>query len=309
MRVAIDAVAVARGGRAILDALIDELDARGAHVTVFDTTPASGRLGLMRWALREWREHAAGFDRSLTFTGLGAAPGQVCLVHNALYYEPASRMLSRSAQLRLAVLRELTGHAVSMARHVVVQSPTMANHVAIAHGVAATQIMTIPPAPTIAVPIAGDLLWVGNELAFKDFETAIQAANALKRSLTLIGNTVAMAPGPWHRWVGDVPRAQVFAHYAGARWMVATSRAESLGLPLAEAMQTGLAVVAPDLPWAKAVCGEAAHYYPPGDIAALVRTIGTADSNDVWYKERARARVETWKRNAPMARFADLILS
>ncbi len=154
-----------------------------------------------------------------------------------------------------------------------------------------------------------DLLWVGNEVPFKDFRTAIEAAQHLGRHLTLIGNTVPMPDGPGHSWLGDLERSQVFAHYRGAKMLVMTSRAESLGLPLIEAMQVGLPVVAPDLPYARELCAEAAEYFEPGNAKALVAAILRAKTRRDTLLDLGTKRASQLEAVLPFERLVDVILS
>ena len=274
MRICIEAGRLGRGGASILEALVAALldDERVDEVTVFgDGVPGprcrvlpgpTTRLDALRWAVSGWAEQAVRFDRALSFTGFARAPGQTALVHNALYYDEAARTLSVGARTRLAVLRELTSDTAREARTVVVQSPWMQAAVEAECGVRPRVVLTIPGPLQPTVPTnAVDLLWVGNEVAFKDHALAIAAANRLRRHLTLIGNTRPMANGPFHTWVGELPRDVVFGHYTRANALIMTSRAESLGLPLAEAIQSGLPIVTVDLPYARALCGEEAIYF------------------------------------------------
>lgn len=320
---AVDAVALGRGGRAILEAWVGVLLARGASVTVYGTALSpqdglrceavgGGRLALLRWAVRGWAEVSAGFDRKMSFTGFAAAPGQVCFVHNALYYDEAARVLPVAMQARLAVLRELTGAAVEASLAVVVQSEAMVEHVWRAHGRRAEKIVTVPAralGDRADFGESADLLWVGNELPFKDVGVVLGAVSRMDgRRLTLVGNTVPMASGQRHRWVGELERADVFGLYRGASALVMTSRAESLGLPLAEAMQSGLLVVAPDLPYARELCGDAAVYFEAGDVGGLVSALAQAESRRQEYVLKGLGRAAELELARPFEVLSDLVL-
>jgi glycosyltransferase involved in cell wall biosynthesis len=154
-----------------------------------------------------------------------------------------------------------------------------------------------------------DLLWVGNEVPFKDFRTAITAAQHLRRRLTLVGNTVPMPDAPGHSWLGDLDRSHVFAHYGSAKMLVMTSLAESLGLPPVEAMQVGLPVVAPDLPYARELCAEAAEYFEPGNAKALVAAILRAETRRDTLLDLGTKRASQLEADLPFERLVDLILS
>ncbi|MEZ4460484.1 MAG: glycosyltransferase [bacterium] len=281
MKVGIEANRLGRGGASILEALIEALlnDVRVDEITVFGNgvpgprchvVPGpTTRLAALRWAVSGWAKTAERFDRALSFTGFAQAAGQTSFVHNALYYDPAAALLPVGAQARLAVLRELTADTAQSAQTVIVQSPWMQAALEADCGVRAHVVSTIPRAvqATSLWERQVDLLWVGNEVAFKDHALAIAAATRLRRHLTLIGNTRPMANGPFHTWVGELPRDVVYGYYRRARVLIMTSRAESLGLPLAEAMQCGLPVVSVDLPYARALCGDQAVYFD--DLSGL----------------------------------------
>jgi len=270
---------------------------------------AGGRLDTLRWAVRGWAEASQGFDRVLSFSGFAAAPNQTVFVHNALYYDAVADTLPIGLRLRLQVLRELTHDAVLQANNVVVQSEVMRDHVRQAHGVDAHKIVTIPAVLQDGHGPAVDLLWVGNEVPFKDFSTAIEAAKILGRHLTLIGNTVPMPDGAFHSWLGDLDRSQVFSHYRGAKMLVMTSLAESLGLPLVEAMQVGLPVVAPDLSYSRELGGEAVEYFEPGNAKALVAAILRAETRRDTLLDLGTKRASQLEADLPFERLGDVILS
>lgn len=73
--------------------------------------------------------------------------------------------------------------------------------------------------------------------------------------------------------VGMLAKSEVAATLADSHVLVFPSTIESFGLPLVEAMQVGLPVVASDTPWAREVCGSGASYASPRDpeeIAACI---------------------------------------
>ena len=81
------------------------------------------------------------------------------------------------------------------------------------------------------------------------------------------------------------------------------SRIEGFGLPAVEAMAHGCPLVASDAPCLPEVCGEAALYAGPDDVAAWLEAISRlrADSplrNDLADKGRQRAKQFSWRRIA-----------
>jgi glycosyltransferase involved in cell wall biosynthesis len=74
---------------------------------------------------------------------------------------------------------------------------------------------------------------------------------------------------PWIECVGQLASDAVIAYYSSFDALLFLSRAESLGLPLVEAMWIGLPIVCPDLPYARTLCGDVAIYFDPGSIDSL----------------------------------------
>ena len=73
------------------------------------------------------------------------------------------------------------------------------------------------------------------------------------------------------RFIGRQTRAQMDALYAGADALLFPSTLETWGMPLTEAQQHGLAILAADLPYARETVGAYARaaYVDPADAAAL----------------------------------------
>jgi glycosyltransferase involved in cell wall biosynthesis len=67
---------------------------------------------------------------------------------------------------------------------------------------------------------------------------------------------------------------------AGAIAVVLPSRDEGFGLPVLEAMATGVPVVCSDLAALREIAGGLATLVPPGDPAALGTALAAADSAD-----------------------------
>lgn len=67
--------------------------------------------------------------------------------------------------------------------------------------------------------------------------------------------------------------------YRAAEAFVFPSLAETFGLPLLEAMASGIPVIASDLPVTREVCGQAAYYFRPGDALDLAQKLDILLSN------------------------------
>jgi glycosyltransferase involved in cell wall biosynthesis len=168
------------------------------------------------------------------------------------------------------------------------------------HGVA-------PPSPgPFPRPIEGPyVLVVATPYAHKDLPTALEAVLALRRRgrrerLVLAGaggdpgvldDLARRARGDAAAFVpvGRVEPAALDAWLAHAAALMLPSREESSGMPVAEAVAAGVAVVASDLPaLVETAAGRAAHH-APGDVVGATELLARA--LDETPAERAR-RVE-----------------
>jgi len=104
------------------------------------------------------------------------------------------------------------------------------------------------------------------------------------------------------RFIGRVPEDRLSSVYASAGVYCAPALGgESFGIVLLEAMAAGCAVVCSDLPGFRAVAGSAARLVPPGDAAALARTLTDVMTTPALRAEmrrdsRAAARSYDWRR-------------
>ena len=79
-----------------------------------------------------------------------------------------------------------------------------------------------------------------------------------------------MAPRNPASSMGPVPRQELGELYRAATALVMPSLAETIGLPLVEAMSAGTPVMAADRPYAREVCGKHAMFFEPTDPDAFV---------------------------------------
>ena len=84
-------------------------------------------------------------------------------------------------------------------------------------------------------------------------------------------------------FAGHLTREALDRAYARSNLLVFPSRVESWGLPLSEAKQSGLGILAADLPYAHETVGgyDAADFFDPGDAKALADRI-----HQIWSGER-----------------------
>jgi alpha-1,3-rhamnosyl/mannosyltransferase len=105
----------------------------------------------------------------------------------------------------------------------------------------------------------------------------------------------AAAREGWLIYLGYVPDAMLPSLVAGARLFVYPSLYEGFGLPLLEAMASGVPVVYSRIPALDEVAAEAGASFPPRDVHALAGALAMGLQDEQW---RATARVSGLKRAA-----------
>jgi glycosyltransferase involved in cell wall biosynthesis len=101
-------------------------------------------------------------------------------------------------------------------------------------------------------------------------------------------------------WVGEIPDAELAALYRGARCVLYPSLYEGFGLPVLEAMSSGVPVVTSRGTAMEEVAGGAAVLVDPLDVEAIAEGIRSADAERDLLVPRglARAGEFTWARAA-----------
>lgn len=112
--------------------------------------------------------------------------------------------------------------------------------------------------------------------------------------------SVAESQG-WLKFLGYVREAELPHLYAGARLFVYPSIYEGFGLPPIEAMATGTPVIVADRSCLPEICGDAARYIDPDDVAAFSFAIEQSLCDDQWRSATrsrgiARADLYQWGR-------------
>jgi len=74
---------------------------------------------------------------------------------------------------------------------------------------------------------------------------------------------------PWIQCVDKLAPDAVINAYRTSDALLFLSLSESFGFPLVEAMWIGLPIICPDLPYARALCGEQAIYFDPHNVSSL----------------------------------------
>ncbi|MDQ6949320.1 MAG: glycosyltransferase family 4 protein [Actinomycetota bacterium] len=125
------------------------------------------------------------------------------------------------------------------------------------------------------------VLHVGNIEPRKDVASLAAACRQAEVPLVLAGARVGSAAVPaGGRAIGYVPTEQLSGLYGAATLVCYPSLYEGFGLPPVEAMACGAPVVATRIPALTEVLGDGAELVPPGDVAALARTLRDLFDNE-----------------------------
>jgi glycosyltransferase involved in cell wall biosynthesis len=144
-------------------------------------------------------------------------------------------------------------------------------------------------------------LYVGAVQARKDPLAAAHAARDIGLPLVVVGperepELARELAGLGADVRGYVDKDELAGLYRGAAALVLPSRYEGFGLPVLEAMASGLPVVATDEPALREVAGGAA-VYSDGDLAAAIR-IALADRDHLVTAGLERAKAFSWDETA-----------
>jgi glycosyltransferase involved in cell wall biosynthesis len=171
------------------------------------------------------------------------------------------------------------------------------------------------------------LLFVSHYNYYRNFETLIRALPLLKQRLQ--GQSVKLLltcrfqpghnPGTYNPRaaaelistfgisdmileLGALPYQQLHRLYARANLYVSPAYTETFAHPLVEAMDSGLPVIASDIPVHREICGEAAAYFPrfsPADLAEKVALLAESPAllRQMALSGKERSRQYSWKKH------------
>lgn len=217
-------------------------------------------------------------------------------------------------RMRFAAIAAIMGWSVAGADVVCVQTETMRSAVRLRFGVDIARIRVTRAGlgggfergqsdSKCCRAQAGGIraLYVGNDSPYKNLGVVPKALQELSRRGNVIALTATVKPGALGRVpsetreIGYVEGERLTSEYREAGCLVMPSLAETVCLPLVEAMSVGLPVVVADRPYAREVCEGAAVYFDPLSPEDLARAVLEATSEG---PERDRRIAEGHRRAA-----------
>ena len=132
-----------------------------------------------------------------------------------------------------------------------------------------------------------------------DFPLVIAGARGWQSAATHARMAQAQASG-WLHYLSYLPQTELPLLYAGARLFVYPSLYEGFGLPVLEAMASGVPVVTSNVASMPEVAGDTARLVDPGSLDELVAALLQLLPDDGWLRRAgaaglARAHAFTWQ--------------
>lgn len=244
---------------------------------------ATSRPRLLWWNALGLEQHAAAIhaDAILSLSSLGRSRNIpiFLLFQQQLMFAPRAReRMSSTFRWRLELLRRLCRSACQNAALVFAQAEHVRENLIRHFHLPPESLFVVPPdvsweeRANEATPPReeGLVAYVGSSRPYKSLDTLFAAFGRLRvrmpnASLHVTLPQDAFQPQPGVVALGRLPRSAVRQLLRRAQVMVMPSLAETVGLPLLEAMDAGCAIVSADLPYAREASGEAALYFASGD--------------------------------------------
>lgn len=179
-------------------------------------------------------------------------------------------------------------------------------------------------ASDIGLPVAGYALWIGTVEPRKNLTVLLSAWEALPEALRVQVPLVIAGGGGWRsadihahmqrgekagwlRYLGFVPDESLPGLYAGASLFCFPSHYEGFGLPVLEAMASGVPVICSTAACLPEVGGQAVRYADPGSVQDWVREIQSVLTNPAEGERLralglARASEFSWARTAALTK-------
>ncbi len=275
-------------------------------------------------------------DVLLCMSGAGRAPRkipQVTFIQQSLpFYSEACKLLSLREQLRIKMILLMSRRACRWSRTVLVQTPTMRRHVMSRFGISGERVKAFLPSVNAlpgsiaasrqleamrAAPRGRRLLYVGNQSPYKNVESI---AVAMARVRAQLPETTLFLTWPENHPLARIEGVKCCGYLNGsalreaytlATLVVMPSLAETVGLPMLEAMSVGAPVLAADRSYAHDICGAAAAYFDPldsEDFAAKAVALLSDEAALRQLSQQGIALIEQRRASKPYERILDAVL-
>jgi glycosyltransferase involved in cell wall biosynthesis len=156
-------------------------------------------------------------------------------------------------------------------------------------------------------------LFVGNRAGYKRWDVAVRAFADVASSfpqvrLELVGGgpltaselkTISMLNVTTQVFQRDVPESELAPLYSNALALLYPTEYEGFGLPLVEAMASGVPILASDIPINREICLSAANLFPKGDVVSLATLMRTLLRSSASFRSKVaegldRSKNFTW---------------
>lgn len=225
----------------------------------------------------------------ILFCMVGASRGDAQVPHVTFIQQslPFSAEVRRrygvKDQARMLILKQLMAASCRSAQCVVVQTPTMQQWVSKAFHLPIEKCSIAWPTPPNPVDTTGyaplkkieqaphgmRLLYVGSESPHKNLALIVAAMSHLRKTLPeailflSLPEDHQFSQLPGVICLGYLSGGGLWQAYAQCDLLVMPSLVETVGLPMLEALISGMPVLAADRPYAHDICGSAAIFFDP----------------------------------------------
>lgn len=217
---------------------------------------------------------------------------QIVLVHQPNLIKPHINPYS-SNSVSFKIMRKLFEWNLKYVRYVVVQSTVMKDQLIKSYSIPENAVVVIPQPPpswfskvkrnngsidnglTLFYPAAG--YPHKNHKLISELSRSDELCEDIKEMITTLDDEEQKKYCFQHPKVNNIGRLSpqsCIEYYSKIDALFFPSLAESYGLPLVEAMASGIPIICSDLPYARWLCGDNAVYFDPQDVKSASRAIG-----------------------------------
>lgn len=120
------------------------------------------------------------------------------------------------------------------------------------------------------------LIYTTNSEKYKNNKRLIRAINKynqISEEKVILYITIDGESSKYVRCIGRIPYESIYLVYRNVDALIFPSLTETLGLPLLEAEQANIDVLAANLPYAKEICGDRALYFDPRSEESIINVL------------------------------------